>query len=552
MQTNPVSRLPVDPSPRSSHSEAVDRGFADLLHDRTDRARPDDRPEPARKEAGAPAPERPAGPRDDADDAPVHTAGETPERDGKGSGADTATAETDTPEDGSAGAANEAPADDGKAVTDRFVGALATPPTPVDPSVAPATIQAVKDPAGAVAPSAGASPVVQDAGAAVGQNGAGDAPAAQTIQPVVPGVATDAAEAAAPAPATAGEEIPQVKKAGQPAIPAATDDGVGPAAAAQTAQPEGTAVPAAEQPAQAAGPVAAAAPPAPSAPIPAGSTRTATAAGASAKPATPATPFATEGEAADTAGTEGDGEARPAAATPAQTAKAPGSAPDAKPDFATGSNGAQKAPDQGAAQPSAPAAADVPATIAAPADRGADAPTQTRNSGLPHQTVSAAGEARAASSAPAQSDSAAPRAPANPAASQVAIHISRAVQDGQDRFTVNLKPAHLGRITVNLELGHDHRVIAVISADRPDTLDLLQRDARTLERALQDAGLKTDSGSLSFNLQGGGADRSPADDDRSAGRHAAYSHAEDTDDPLPVLANPYARAIDASGVDIHV
>ncbi len=30
----------------------------------------------------------------------------------------------------------------------------------------------------------------------------------------------------------------------------------------------------------------------------------------------------------------------------------------------------------------------------------------------------------------------------------------------------------------------------------------MQRDARGLEKALQDAGLKTDSGSLSFNLRG--------------------------------------------------
>ena len=39
-------------------------------------------------------------------------------------------------------------------------------------------------------------------------------------------------------------------------------------------------------------------------------------------------------------------------------------------------------------------------------------------------------------------------------------------------------------------------------ADKPETLDLLQKDSRFLERALQDAGLKTDNNSLSFNMQG--------------------------------------------------
>ena len=40
--------------------------------------------------------------------------------------------------------------------------------------------------------------------------------------------------------------------------------------------------------------------------------------------------------------------------------------------------------------------------------------------------------------------------------------------------------------------------------ERSETLDLLQRDARSLERALNDAGLKADSGSLEFNLRGDG------------------------------------------------
>ena len=43
---------------------------------------------------------------------------------------------------------------------------------------------------------------------------------------------------------------------------------------------------------------------------------------------------------------------------------------------------------------------------------------------------------------------------------------------------------------------------AVITADRADTLDLLQRDARILQNALQDAGLQADGNSLSFELKG--------------------------------------------------
>jgi flagellar hook-length control protein FliK len=87
-------------------------------------------------------------------------------------------------------------------------------------------------------------------------------------------------------------------------------------------------------------------------------------------------------------------------------------------------------------------------------------------------------------------------------ANQVAVHIQRAVSAGQDRVRITLHPAELGQIVVKLNIGNDGAVKAVITIERPETFELLQRDARGLEKALQDAGLKTDSGSLSFNLKG--------------------------------------------------
>ncbi|MCH8835205.1 MAG: flagellar hook-length control protein FliK [Proteobacteria bacterium] len=101
-------------------------------------------------------------------------------------------------------------------------------------------------------------------------------------------------------------------------------------------------------------------------------------------------------------------------------------------------------------------------------------------------------------------------------ADQVSVHITKALKAGMDRITIQLKPASLGRIDVQLEVGHDGRVIAVVTADNKDTLDLLQRDARELERALQNAGLQTDSGSLSFNLRGQG-DQAPEDGSADSG-----------------------------------
>jgi flagellar hook-length control protein FliK len=84
---------------------------------------------------------------------------------------------------------------------------------------------------------------------------------------------------------------------------------------------------------------------------------------------------------------------------------------------------------------------------------------------------------------------------------QIAVQIQNAMQNGSSRMTVDLQPAELGRVEIKLDVDKDKKVSATIVADRPATLDLLQRDAKALERALQQAGLQADSGSLSFSLR---------------------------------------------------
>ena len=88
---------------------------------------------------------------------------------------------------------------------------------------------------------------------------------------------------------------------------------------------------------------------------------------------------------------------------------------------------------------------------------------------------------------------------------QVAVQIKKAIGQGNDQIRIQLKPAELGRVDVRLEVTDSGRAVAIVSAERPETLDLLQRDAAGLRQALQDAGLSTDSNSLSFNLRGEGS-----------------------------------------------
>ena len=94
-----------------------------------------------------------------------------------------------------------------------------------------------------------------------------------------------------------------------------------------------------------------------------------------------------------------------------------------------------------------------------------------------------------------------PRTPVAIPALQIAHQIVRAAHQRVERMVVQLEPAELGRVEVRLDFGHEGKMSALIATDRPDALDLLQRDARALERSLEQAGLRLDSGGLSFALK---------------------------------------------------
>lgn len=86
-------------------------------------------------------------------------------------------------------------------------------------------------------------------------------------------------------------------------------------------------------------------------------------------------------------------------------------------------------------------------------------------------------------------------------AEQVSVQITKALNAGNDRISIQLKPADLGRVDVQMEVGQDGRVTAVVTADNKQTLDLLQKDSKQLQEALQQAGLQVDDDSLDFNLR---------------------------------------------------
>lgn len=95
---------------------------------------------------------------------------------------------------------------------------------------------------------------------------------------------------------------------------------------------------------------------------------------------------------------------------------------------------------------------------------------------------------------------------AHPATQMVAATLMKAGKNGSENImTLRLDPPELGNVSVRLQFGKDKMVKAVITAEKPETFMMLQRDSHALERALQSAGLETNSDSLSFQLSDNGS-----------------------------------------------
>jgi hypothetical protein len=90
----------------------------------------------------------------------------------------------------------------------------------------------------------------------------------------------------------------------------------------------------------------------------------------------------------------------------------------------------------------------------------------------------------------------------------LAIAVAARAAAGSTRFDIRLDPPELGRIEVQLILDREGSIRSRMVVEKQETLDLLQRDQRNLERALAQAGLDTKEGGIEFSLRDqGGHDR---------------------------------------------
>jgi hypothetical protein len=83
------------------------------------------------------------------------------------------------------------------------------------------------------------------------------------------------------------------------------------------------------------------------------------------------------------------------------------------------------------------------------------------------------------------------------------------INKGTNKIEITLEPASLGKVDIRFDFTSDGKTNLIVSAERKETLDLLQKDAKYFEKILADSGIKADSGSLSFNMrqQGGGMEQ---------------------------------------------
>jgi chemotaxis protein MotD len=134
----------------------------------------------------------------------------------------------------------------------------------------------------------------------------------------------------------------------------------------------------------------------------------------------------------------------------------------------------------------------------------------------------------------------------------LAIEIISRMREGLRRFDIRLDPPELGRIDVRLEVDRHGQASTKLTVERPETLDLLQREARGLERALQQAGLKTENGGLEFSLRQQTNDGWAHSQPDQARPSPALVAAEDSELVEAVIDGYRSAAHARGGVDIRI
>ncbi|HEY9013126.1 MAG TPA: flagellar hook-length control protein FliK [Devosia sp.] len=139
---------------------------------------------------------------------------------------------------------------------------------------------------------------------------------------------------------------------------------------------------------------------------------------------------------------------------------------------------------------------------------------------------------------------------------QVAFEVVRQFNHGNTRFQIRLDPPELGRIDVRMHVDGDGNVHARMTVERAETLDLMQRDQRSLEKALAQAGLDGGKTNLEFSLrQNPFARDGQGQQQQHNGSGSPFASRAADADEVPEIASTttqYRGLATASGVNLFV
>lgn len=188
--------------------------------------------------------------------------------------------------------------------------------------------------------------------------------------------------------------------------------------------------------------------------------------------------------------------------------------------------------------------------------------SQTSSSSAPASAGSATAQQQAQHAGKAQQAKAAARAQQaeepDPV-EQIRVRIQQDATKGET-IKIALRPDNLGKVEVKLDI-REGKVNAQVVAETSEALEMMKTDARGLEKALNDAGLKADPGSVTFSLKDNGTQQQMAQQDQGQGSRQGgtpydrVSHSLE-DDLAPAVGTIDAlRSMQAAargGVDVKI
>jgi len=119
----------------------------------------------------------------------------------------------------------------------------------------------------------------------------------------------------------------------------------------------------------------------------------------------------------------------------------------------------------------------------------------------------------------------------HPATQLVSMTIQKAIKAGDDtNIKLRLDPPDLGRVEVKMSIDKNNAKI-VLTAEKPETFMMLQRDADALNRALTDAGIDS-GGDLSFELASEDHDFNQPRGGKGSSGNGSGNSAADTDEQI--------------------